>query len=125
MPHIEYPLGYVFIGRRHELTSAMAKRLRRLNYEYRSSLEIHSLDWFTSAARSVVDFIGQRGSGNWALPMRALTQRDLAQGLPPLAQEYMQVFSQDPSAARDFYTFIEQRQWRYEDSGGADGEDFI
>src|SRR5262249_1357689 len=125
MPYIEHPLGYVFIGRHKELTPAMAKRLRQLNYTYRSSLEIHSLDWFAAAARSVLHLVGPNTHGNWAVPLHALTQRDLAQGLPPLAQQYMHAFSKSPGAARDFSKFIEQRQWKYEGTGKGDGEDFI
>lgn len=50
MPYIEYPMGYIFIGRRKDLTNQDAKRLKRLNFSYRKSIEIHTLDYFTSAA---------------------------------------------------------------------------
>jgi hypothetical protein len=90
MPHIEYPMGYVFIGRRHELFSVTAKkRLRRLTYEHRMFLEVHTLDWFGAAAHGVTDFLERRGGGNWQVPMMALTHSDLAQGLPPAAQKWM------------------------------------
>ena len=124
-PYIEYPLGYVFMGRRHGLTPATRKRLRRLNYEHRSSLKIHSLDWFASAARSVISLIEHTGQGSWALPMRALTHKDLAGGLPPLAQDYIRYFANSPMGARHFHDFIGWREWKYEESGGVDGEDVI
>jgi hypothetical protein len=125
LPHLEYPMGYVFIGRSHELTPTTRKRLRRLNYDHRSTLEIHSLDWFVSAARSVVDLVGRAGHGDWTLPMNALSHKDLAGGLPTLAQQYMVAFAQDPTSARDFQYFIRSRQWKYENSGGAEGEEVI
>lgn len=90
MPYIEYPLGLVFIGRRHELTSSTRKKLRRLCYEHRMSLEIHTLDWFISAAESVDNLIVARRGGAWLLPMKALSHRDLAGGLPPLAKGWME-----------------------------------
>ena len=90
MPYIEYPMGYVFIGRRHELSSVIAKkRLRRLAYEHRMFLDVHTLDWFASAAHSVMHLVGRRGGGNWQVPMKALTHSDLAQGLPLDAQKWM------------------------------------
>lgn len=112
LPYIEYPLGYVFLGRRHELTPATAKRLRRLNYEHRASLEIHSLDWFAAQARSVINLIEDPRKGTWPLPMKALTHKDLASGLPPLAQQYMQTFSLDPRGARGFKEFVGRREWK-------------
>jgi hypothetical protein len=90
MPHIEYPMGYVFIGRRHELSSVTTKkRLRRLIYENRMFLDVHTLDWFATAAHSVIDLVGRGGSGNWQVPMKALTHSDLAQGLSLNAQKWM------------------------------------
>jgi hypothetical protein len=57
--------------------------------------------------------------------MRALTHKDLANGLPPLAERYMRAFSHDSRAARDFKEFIGRREWKYEKSGGPDGEEAI
>ena len=44
MPSIEYPMAYLFMGRRSELTDVTRKRLRRIAYECRMSCEIHTLD---------------------------------------------------------------------------------
>jgi hypothetical protein len=90
MPYIEYPLGLVFIGRREELTSSTRKKLRRLCYGHRMSLEIHTLDWFISAAESVDNLIIPRRGGAWPVGMRALNHSDLARGLPPLAKGWME-----------------------------------
>lgn len=89
MPLIEYPMGYIFMGRRDELTDARRKRLRRIAYENRMSLEIHTLDWFLSAAMSTLTLVGPKG-GNWPVPMKALTHADLAAGLPPTAREWIE-----------------------------------
>jgi hypothetical protein len=37
----------------------------------------------------------------------------------------MLAFAQDPTGARDFQYFIKSRQRKYEDSGGAEGEEVI
>lgn len=57
MPKIEYPMGYVFIGRRVHLTSAAKEKLRRFAYENRNFLHIHTLDWFAGWAHSVKDLL--------------------------------------------------------------------
>lgn len=100
LPHIEYPFGYIFIGRRSELTTATSKRLRRINYENRLSLEVHSLDWFISAARSVANIVEEAGRGTWPLPMRAFTHKDLRKGLPPQSLEYIKTFFSGPFAGK-------------------------
>lgn len=123
LPQIEYPLGYIFMGRRSELTSMTAKRLRRINYDYRHSLEVHSLDWFVSAARSVTNILGDRGRGNWPLRMKALTHKELTRGLPPLARQYMKSFFASPMARLYPDEFLREREWKYAFSGGADGEE--
>jgi hypothetical protein len=88
MPSIEYPMAYLFVGRRSELTDVTRNRLRRIAYENRMSVEIHTLDWFLSAARSTLTLVGPRG-GAWPAPMQALTHADLAAGLPPPAKEWI------------------------------------
>jgi len=72
---IEYPLCLIFAGRRSELTSDTAKRLKQINYQYRSSIQIHSLDNFIDGALSVVNLIQREGSAEWALPMKALNHK--------------------------------------------------
>jgi hypothetical protein len=90
MPHIEYPLGYIFIGRRADLTGSSVQRLRRMQHEHRRVLEIHTLDWFVDTARGVIPLLN--GGGHWPLPSRALTHASLARGLPPAASKYMSSF---------------------------------
>ncbi len=114
-PYIEYPLGYIFLGRRSELTPETAKRLRYINHEYRRSLEIHSLDWFISAARSVTNIVEKDGRGTWGLPMKAYTHKDLHKGLPPDAMEYINSFFHGPFAGKIKYPeeFLLDREWKY------------
>jgi hypothetical protein len=40
-PHIIYPRGYVFIGRRSELTIALREKLRKINYDAEHYMELH------------------------------------------------------------------------------------
>jgi hypothetical protein len=87
MPRIEYPLSCVFVGRRHDLTEATSKRLRRIIFEQRMFMEIHSLDWFVSAAKSVKTLV--RGRGYWCVPMHALSHADLSRGLRSETIEYL------------------------------------
>ncbi len=88
MPQIEYPLGYVFVGRRSELSSSDRKKLCRLAYDNRALLKIHTLDRFEGMARSVLTLVGESG-GHWPVPMRALSHRNLSQGLPKEAAKWI------------------------------------
>jgi hypothetical protein len=88
MPQLDYPLGYVFVGRASELSSSEQRKLRRLAYDNRSILKIHTLDHFTGMARSVLSLI-RHGGGSWPLPMRAQSHRDLSRGLPKRAREWI------------------------------------
>ncbi len=90
MPHIEYPLGYIFMGRRAELTPGTKKKLRRLVHDHRMILRIHTLDWLEWAARGVKDLIRDGKGGNWPVPMHAFTHQDLAKGRPPEARAWLE-----------------------------------
>lgn len=93
MPHIEYPLGYVFLGRRHELDHASRGRLKRLCYDNRSSLRIHSLDWFADGPKSRIADAKRVGRETHWLAEAALTHRALRKGLPAYAQMHMDRFA--------------------------------
>ncbi|UQA62565.1 Shedu anti-phage system protein SduA domain-containing protein [Polyangium aurulentum] len=88
MPHIEYPLGFVFVGRRDEITTATYKRLRRLSYESAVHFRIHTLDRFADNALSVLHLLKDHG-GTWPVPMRAYSHADLADRKPSWAWEYL------------------------------------
>jgi hypothetical protein len=75
LTYVEYPLGYVFMGRRADLTTPNRERLRRLAYENRAHVHIHSLDWLVDAARSVKPMVHH--GGGWQVPMNAFTHADL------------------------------------------------
>jgi hypothetical protein len=89
MPHIDYPQGYVFIGRRKDLTLMDMQRLKRLSFEHRMMLEIHTLDWFASNACTVEGLLGN-GSARWWTPSCAFTHSDLRQNLPAGSFEWLQ-----------------------------------
>jgi hypothetical protein len=97
MPQIEYPLGYVFIGRRSHLTPETMKKLRRLAHDHRMTTRIHTLDWFEGAARSVRSLVRAGQGGTWPVPMRAMSHADFAAGRPDMAREWLS----DPRVARD------------------------
>jgi len=88
MPRIEYPLAYVFVGRRAQLTSQTRERLRRLAFENRSQVHLHTLDWFVGAARSVQGLLRPRGGG-WPVPMRAFSHKDLTERRPSHAFDWL------------------------------------
>jgi hypothetical protein len=111
MPHIEYPLGYVFVGRRAELTATNAKALRRLAYDHRMFLEIHTLDWFISAAASVVNFVERKGYQGWPVPMKALSHAELAKGLPPYLAEWLSRHRSNYPLERDVELRLDQRRY--------------
>jgi hypothetical protein len=79
MPHIEYPMGLLVMGRRRDLTQEDRRRLTRINHEQRAWLKIVSLDRL--AERALQAPLAEDG-GHWYLPMRALSHADLSRGLP-------------------------------------------
>lgn len=90
MPRIAYPLGFVFLGRRRDITATTQEKLKRLRYENRSYLAIHSLDWFANAALRAINFLGATG-GNWLVPMKAFSHRELKRGLPAPAHKWIEI----------------------------------
>jgi hypothetical protein len=86
--HVEYPLGYVFVGRRSELTETSKARLRRLSYENRAHVHIHTLDWFVDAARGVTNLV-EKGGGSWPVPMSAFSHADLEAQRPAEAYAWL------------------------------------
>jgi hypothetical protein len=115
MPQIEYPLGYVFIGRRASLTPADMRRFRRLAYEHRTWLRIHTFDRLEDTARSVTSLVRAREGGTWPVPMHALTHVDLAAGRPDIARKYL---SDSSAIGRKEYArrlMLNQRKYGYLD----------
>ncbi|MGO9003795.1 MAG: Shedu anti-phage system protein SduA domain-containing protein [Limisphaerales bacterium] len=88
MPQIDYPLGHIFMGRRNDLTPLSKKKMRRLLHDHRQILRIRTLDWFVDSARTVVGIMDE-GKGRWPVPMHALSHSNLAKGLPPEAQKWL------------------------------------
>ncbi|MBK8256214.1 MAG: DUF4263 domain-containing protein [Polyangiaceae bacterium] len=89
-PHVSYPMCYVFVGRRSEFTPSTVKRLRKLSYDHRAHLKIHTLDNFVGNALSVLELMKLRGgAGNWYVPMCALTHAEFAARKPEGAWKYL------------------------------------
>lgn len=106
MPSIEYPLGCIFAGRRSAITHF--ERFRRLCYEHRQYLEIHTLDWFIDSARGVF-------RGGWTVPMKALSHRDLRHGLPPEARRWIRLFAKGGPFADEYPDeMLRDRRWKYQ-----------
>jgi hypothetical protein len=49
------------------------------------------LDWFVSAAHTVLNLV-EHGNAGWVLPMRALKQSDIKDGLPSYSLRWMKQF---------------------------------
>lgn len=92
MPMIIYPRGYIFIGRREEHDEKTRRRLLKLNKDVEKFIEIHSLDYFASMARSVLNLVEGKEGGGWPLPMNTLTHKELRKGLPEKSEEYLEIF---------------------------------
>jgi len=113
MPRIKYPLGLLFIGRRKELVPIKAReKLHRIAYEKRMFLQIHTLDWFASAAESVESLLGD---WRWWVPMKADSHKDLANGLP---EESLRSF--ESAFARHAFRYkqkqrLQARKYEYRD----------
>ncbi len=114
MPEIDRPMGVVFMGRRRELDSSSAReRLRALNIEHRSHVEVRTLDRFISQAWSIAEW------GRMSVPPIALGDRELRAGLPLDALEWIR----SPFARQRL--FVEDREHRDrfdEDTPPTDGQ---
>jgi hypothetical protein len=88
MPRISYPLCYIFLGRRRDITASNRERLKKLRYDCRSEIVIHTLDWFVRSGQNFGQYIGPDGP-TWQIPMKALTHRDLKKGLPEEVQHWV------------------------------------
>ncbi len=125
LPQVEYPICHVFVGRRKELTDGAAKRLRRLNYDLRQSIQVHTLDWFASAAQSVENLVARDNGGNWPLRMKALKHKDLAKGLPSEVAQFFKPYEPGGCYENMKQLHRKEREHLYDDDGGRDGKDFI
>jgi hypothetical protein len=118
LPNVLYPLGYIYMGRREELKAKEKQdALRRLSHEYRGSLRIYTLDRFASAALGVAQRLGKAGTGNWTVPMKALTHKDLTDGLTAEAKKYMLSGQMKDVTERNLETRISHRADEYLDCG--------
>lgn len=83
MPGIAFPMGIVFIGRRHELADAKKRRaLSALNGNQRQFLVVHTLDYFIDRARSARTWPGLN------MPVHAGSDRQLRQSFPPSVRRF-------------------------------------
>ncbi len=87
MPGLRYPLCFVFLGRRSQLTSEIKEKLRQINHQ-QNTYRIRTLDSLADAARSVKTFIGD-GAWELPIPIKALGHTELRDGVSPRAQEVL------------------------------------
>jgi hypothetical protein len=85
MPGLQYPMAFVFLGRRSELTATITEKLRQMNHQ-QNMVRIRTLDSLAGGARSVKAFT-RAGSWELRISMKALSHVDLARGVSPKAQE--------------------------------------
>ncbi|MBI4764963.1 MAG: DUF4263 domain-containing protein [Deltaproteobacteria bacterium] len=113
MPLIEYPLGFVFIGRRSHLTNDTKRKLRRLAHDHRMFMRIHTLDWLSGTASSVKYLVRTGKGGTWPVPMHALSHSELAKGKPELAHGWLN--HPNVSHAHDAFQnlLLNQRNYSY------------
>lgn len=80
MPGLRYPMCFVFLGRRAELTPTTTEKLRQLNYQWRAHCQVRTFDALAEHALSVKSL----GSARWRVPagILALSHADLAGGIP-------------------------------------------
>lgn len=117
MPLIEYPLGYVFIGRRSHLTETTKRKLRRLAQDHRMFMRIHTLDWFLSAAKSAIYLLRDGEGGTWPVPLHSFSHSELFDGKPEIAHEWLN----NPNTANALDRFhdlrLNQRKYSFLSSG--------
>lgn len=124
MPAIDFPKNYIFIGRRKELLDNRenARRLKRLNYEHRRSIEIHTLDYFVGGANSVKNLVKEDKGGSWYIPMKGQPHEELKKGLPSSTIEWINNYNDNEY--REFWT-KERVQQRAQHHLDKDGEQLI
>ena len=83
LPGLLYPMAFVFLGRRSELTPTTAEKIRQINSR-QTAFRIRTLDAFAAGATAVKYFVG---NGEWKMrfPMNALSDADLRRGVSPEA----------------------------------------
>ena len=113
MPYVEYPLAYVVVGRRSDLTSTSAKRLKRLCYEHRQYAQIHTLDWLTDLAGSAHNLISDAG-GCWPIPARAFSHADLRQQKPDFAFQWLHSPYPKEMATEGLQERLDDREYAHE-----------
>lgn len=107
LPAINYPLCYIFLGRRDELTGSNSERLKRFRYDHRKELEVHTLDWFVESAEIFGNSIGEKGP-IWQIPMNVMKHRDLKKGIPEYASKWIKLGSDRMKEHR-----LDEREHRY------------
>jgi hypothetical protein len=119
LPNVLSPMGYIYMGRHVELKAKEKQdALQRLSYDNRGQLRIHTLDRLTYSAFGVAkSLIGETGRGNWSVPMKALTHKDLADGLTTEAKKCMLTNRMKEVTERDLPKRINDRAAQYLDFG--------
>ncbi len=118
MPGIRYPYGYLFIGRRAELTPRNKETMKRISYDCRSFAHIHTLDRLTDwARRALHDMKGEVG-GSWTVPLRAFSHKDLLDRQPT---ETFYWLDRDLSATTADMSAIHLQEWHSNDYPGGEG----
>lgn len=90
-PLIDNPRGIIIIGRRTEIlvNDQLRTRLKRINYNFRSTLEIRTFDSLKNNALSLLKLVNENGgSFDFNIPSKALTSKDLKNGLPDNMRSY-------------------------------------
>jgi hypothetical protein len=108
MPGIKYPLGFIFCGRRSELTPETQDKLRQLNRES-TSYRIRTLDALADAARGVEYFV-KNGGYELPIPRAAVSHAELAR-LPQEARHNLGRQIPEEVARRR----LTQRMWDFDE----------
>lgn len=118
LPNVLSPMGYIYMGRHAELkVKEKQEALQHLSYDNRGQFRIYTLDRLASAAIGVADrLIGETG-GTWYVPMRALTHKDLANGLTGEAKKSMENGHMKKITERSLEERISLRASEYLDFG--------
>ncbi len=114
MPGIHYPYGYLFIGRRSELTPENKAKMKRISYDCRSFAHIYTLDRLADWASYALNDIKDEGGGNWTVPLRAYSHKDLVERKPPETFYWLSLSSTYPMYGEYL------RKWHSWDYPGSD-----
>lgn len=122
MPLIKYQKGIVVIGRQAEVMNnpTLRDRLKRINYDYRGSIEVRTFDSLLRAADSILELaLKNDGSHELKISKTAYSHADLKKGIPNQWDDYLKMYNSEDKNTKNHI-----KQWVEDDRQNLMDQDF-